>query len=155
MHLSLQITRAGRWALQLLLIGSFFLLTSSMLPVQDELATIRIYQKSSFASPRFALEINEQLRIKPLKARSWLEFQIPAGTHKIATVSPNQFFGYDSKSYTMKVEAGKIYYFEAVIDYNFFSLNMLLMEREAEEAEIYIKRFKKDEKAIPQMDTSY
>ena len=138
----------GIWGLLLLT----FVVTSGSMPIQKKYGTLRVYQKSSFQQSRFSLQINNRVVAKPLRNRSWFEVKIPEGVHEIKTVPTMRYSAFDGRSYEFKVEAGKPYYLEAVVEYEFFVSKMYLIEREEAEAEKHIQRFKKDEKALTFVD---
>lgn len=132
-----------------LLILMAILLMGAASPIdQSRYATLRIYKKG-YTRTGFGLKINDQLVVKRLKNRSWLEVEVPAGTVTLETVPEIRYPTNEGKSFSLEVEAGKVYYLEAVVDYEFLISTLYLVLREKDRAEAEIKRFKQ-EKYVPE-----
>ena len=101
---------------------------------QPKHATLRIYKKA-YTRTGFGLKINDQLVVKRLKNRSWIDIEVPAGTLTLETVPEFRYPANDGKAFYMKVEKGKLYYLEAVIDYEFWVSTLYLVLRDKERAE--------------------
>ncbi|MFK7924801.1 MAG: hypothetical protein AB8H47_22775 [Bacteroidia bacterium] len=127
--------------------GILFIMTTILLMgassplVQTEYATLRIYNKG-YSRSGFGIKINDQMVVKSLKNRSWMELEVPVGTLTLETVPEVRYPTNAGKSFSMKVEAGKLYYLEAVLDYEFWANTMYLVLREQKRAETEMKRLK-------------
>lgn len=135
----------------LFILCTFFLM-GALSPLNQEVpARLKIYKKG-FSGPGFGIKINDQWVIKRLKNRSWVEITLPPGSITLETIPEVQYPTNSDKSYTMEVEAGKLYYLEAVIDYEFWVTSMLLVVREEERAEKEMKRFKQKEYVLKKLE---
>lgn len=131
--------------LSLLLIGAQSNLT------QEAHATLRIYKKA-YTSSGFGIKINDQLVVRNLKNRSWFEVEVPVGKLAIETISEVRYPTVKRKSFSLEVEAGKLYYLEAIVDYEFWVSSMYLVLREAERAEKDMKRCKQREYELKKVE---
>ena len=127
----------------LLILTTIAILGASSPSQQPQHATLRIYKKG-YTRSGFGIRINEQMVVKSLKNRSWMDVEVPAGKLTIETVPEVRYPTNEGKSFSLEVEAGKRYYLEAVIDYEFWTSTMYLVLRDKERAETEIKRFKQD-----------
>lgn len=134
--------------------GILFVLATTLLVAarpsleQTGYAKLRIYQKGYIRSG-FGIKINDQMLIKSFKRKSWIEVEVPVGTLTLETVPEIRYSTNKGKSFSLKVEAGQVYYLEAIIDYEFLASTMYLVLREKVRAEAEIKRLKQ-EKDVPQ-----
>lgn len=129
------------------------LMGSSASPGQTERATLRIYCKTyNGYGSGFGVKINEQLVITRLKNKSWLEIEVPAGTLALETVPELSYPTYAGKTYSMQIEAGKLYYLEAVIDYEFLVSSMYLVLRDENQAIADMKRLNQETNALQKID---
>lgn len=139
--------------------GFLFAITATLFmgaspaPAQTERATVRIYYKTyiGFGSG-FGVKINEQMVIKRLKSKSWMEVEVPVGTLVIETVPELDYPTYAGKAYSIQIEAGKLYNLEAVLDYEFLTSTMYLVLREENRAEEEMKRLKQENNALQKID---
>ena len=129
------------WSI-LICFASLHLMGASSAPKQLSSAKLRIYKKG-YTNSRFGIKINDQLVVKSMKNRTWFEVEVPAGKLTIETVLEMRYPSVQGKTFSLEVEAGKIYYLEAIIDYEFWVSTIYLVLREKERAEEEIKRFKK------------
>ena len=136
----LAISLAIFWSI-LLCFASLYLMGASAAPKQQSTAKLRIYKKG-YTGSRFGIKINDQLVVKSMKNRTWFEVEVPAGKLTIETVLEMRYPSVQGKTFSLEVEAGKIYYLEAIVDYEFWVSSIYLVLREKERAEEEIKRFK-------------
>lgn len=139
--------------------GLLFAITATLFmgaspsPEQTERATLRIYCTTCNGyGSGFGVKINEQLVIKRFKNKSWLEIEVPAGTLVLETVPELSYPTYAGKTYSMQIEAGKLYYLEAVRDYEFLISTMYLVLREANRAKADMKRLNQENNALQKID---
>lgn len=135
----------------LLFLSELLLMGAISLPDQAEHATLRIYKKG-YTRPGFGIKINDQMVVKSLKNRSWLHIEVPVGTLTLETVPEVRYPTNAGKSFSLEIEAGKLYYLEAVIDYEFWTSTMYLVLREKERAEAEMKRFKQERNALQKVE---
>ncbi|MEM8888795.1 MAG: hypothetical protein AAGD28_12495 [Bacteroidota bacterium] len=131
--------------LSLLLIGA----QSSL--EQEAHATLRIYKKA-YTSSGFGIKINEQIVVKNLRNRTWFEVEVPVGKLTIETVSEVRYPTVKQKSFSLEVEAGNLYYLEAIVDYEFWVSSMYLVLREKARAEKDMKRCKQREYELKKVE---
>lgn len=137
--------------------GILFIMTTSLLMgaisslEQTEHATLRIYKKG-YTRSGFGIKINDQMAVKSLKNRSWIEVEVPLGTLTLETVPEVRYPTNAGKSFSLEVEAGKLYYLEAVIDYEFWVNTMYLVLREKDRAEVEMKRFKQEKNVLQKVE---
>ena len=130
----------------LVMLSAIFLMGAGFPLEQTEHARLRIYKKG-YTRSGFGIKINDQLVVKSLKNRTWMEIEVPLGTLTLETVPEVRYPTNAGKSFSLKVEAGKVYYLEAVIDYAFLTSTMYLVLREKERAETEMQRFTQKEYA--------
>ncbi len=90
--------------------------------------------------------------VKRLKNRSWVDLEVPVGTLTLETVPELSYPTYSGKVYSMQIEAGKLYYLEAVLDYEFLTSTMYLVLREEDRATADMKRLKQETNALQKID---
>ncbi|MEZ4777713.1 MAG: hypothetical protein R3D00_31355 [Bacteroidia bacterium] len=140
--------------------GTLFIMTTIVLmgassPLeQTEHATLRIYNKGYYAgfSSGFGVKINDQMVVKRLKGRSWVDVKVPVATLTLETVPEFGYPTYVGKTYSLKTEAGNLYYLEAVLDYEFLTSTMHLVLREKSRAETEMKRLKQENNVIQKLE---
>lgn len=132
-----------------LLLMSLLVSSSSYAPQPDQQATaiLKIYKRGGYGRSGFSLTINNQLVCKKLKSRSWFEVEVPAGKLKLETAPHFEYPTYEGKSFSFEVEEEKVYYLEAVIDYEFFVSRTYLVQRDSAQAMKEMKRYKLDKNA--------
>ena len=128
----------------LIILGTIFLMGTLPAMDQEAQAKLRIYKKA-YSGPGFGLNNNAQKVLKHFKNRSWIEVEVPAGRLILETIPSFRYPGNEGKSFSLEVEAGKLYYLEAVVDYDFFASTMYLFLRDKERSEKEMKRFKQGE----------
>ena len=134
----------------LILLAILTMGASSQSP-QIDYGTLRIYKKG-YGGPSFGLEINDQKIVKNLKNRSWMDVQVPPGKLTLKTVPEFRYPTNEGKSFSLEIEPGKVYYLEAVLDYQFLTRTMYLVLREKERAEAEIKRFKQKKYVLKKVE---
>lgn len=118
---------------------------------QTEHATLIIYKKG-YTRTGFGIKINDQLVVKRLKNRSWMDIKVPAGRLTLETVPEVRYPTNEGKSFSLEVEAGKLYYLEAVVDYEFWTSTLYLILREKGRAEAEMKRFKQEKDVLQKVE---
>lgn len=118
-------------------------------PSSEEYATLVVYRKGDFGGPSFSVSINEKKVIAELKQRSYIVTRVKPGSI-IFKVQGGNFI--ESKRFSMEVAAGKTYFLEAVVDYDFLFSSVHLVLRSPENAQKAMRKFKQDEKAKPYVD---
>lgn len=101
--------------------------TSAMHMEQEE-ATIYFYRRAEFYNGRFECWVDDLRLVSNFKAASYFWLNLPAGTYEIRTNGRPTWLIYEKK-YQLKVEAGQVYYIEAVIEYDFLGTALFLQER--------------------------
>jgi hypothetical protein len=130
----------------LLTVKTLFFMGASPRLEQTARATLRIYY-AGFGSG-FGVKINEQMVVKRLKNRSWVDIEVPVGTLTVETVPEFNYPTNGGKAYSLKTEAGNLYYLEAVLDYDFLARTMHLVLREKDRAETEMKRLKQENNVL-------
>lgn len=102
------------------------------LETEDSFATLYIYQKGSFGRSLFDIWINDQLAAQDFKARSYFIVKVPVGTLRLRTTGRPAYF-VEEKNFRLQVYSGQEYYLEAILDYDFMSSSLYLVERKAED----------------------
>ncbi|MEL6254048.1 MAG: hypothetical protein AAFR87_18715 [Bacteroidota bacterium] len=118
---------------------------------QQAYAKLRIYKKG-YSGSGFGIKVNDQWMVKSMKNRSWFDVEVPVGKLTIETVPEVRYPTSDGKSFSLEVEAGRLYYLEAIVDYEFWVSSMYLVLREKERAEKEIKRFKQKEYVLKKVE---
>ncbi|MEM9985284.1 MAG: hypothetical protein AAF804_09330 [Bacteroidota bacterium] len=145
----------SKWILALLcLMGALSLSAQAERPTSPVpgRAMLKIYQKSSYGSNMFMLKINDQVVADPLHTRHWFMVQVPPGRLTLETAVRSRYPTYESKTFYLDVEPDKIYYLEAVTDFDFLISRLYLYQSEAGEASSAIKKMKYDEESIGTVD---
>lgn len=117
----------------------------------EEEATIYFYRKPEFYNGRFACWLDDTRLINNFQASSYFWLNIPAGTYKMRTNGRPSWIIYE-KEYQLEVEAGKVYYIEGVIDYDFLGTALFLQVRSQEDFDELRGKIKFDERAIRSLD---
>lgn len=144
-------TNISKWYVILLILVSGFLVAAISPSEQPGYATLKIYKKS-YTNARFGIRINDQMVIKHLRNRTWFEVKVPAGKLTLETVPVFRYPSCEGKSFSLEVEEGKVYYLEALIDYEFWVSTMYLVLREKEQANAAINRFKQEINALHKVE---
>jgi|APTNR8051073442_1049403.scaffolds.fasta_scaffold00226_39 hypothetical protein len=114
----------------------FLLLTLSWLGVaaaQQQPATLYIYQRSTFSrAVAFDVWINGQQVAVAFPARSYFILQAPPGVLNLRTIGRPAYIA-ETKTFQLNVNAGQTYYLEAILDYDFMSSALYLVQRDATE----------------------
>lgn len=97
-------------------------------PQTGPYATLYIFQKGSFEGSNFDIYINNQLVAKDFRPRSWFSVQMSPGAYELRTAG-RPAYAVEEKTARLQLLAGKTYYLEAVLDYDYFSRALYLMER--------------------------
>lgn len=112
---------------------------------------VYIYQKGSFGNGQYDLWINGQKVVERFQARSYFSIQIPAGAVELRTAGRPKYFVVE-KNFRLEVQAGQEYYLEAVVDFDFMSGSLYLVQRSAEDFKKRIKGLKLNEKAKTRLE---
>lgn len=118
---------------------------------QEEYATLYFYRKPEFYSGRFDCWIGETRLIKNFQRSSYFWLNLPAGTYEMKTDGRPAWTIYEKK-YELKVEAGLVYYIEAVLDYDFLGTALLLQVRSQADFDLLKSKLSFDERAIRVLD---
>ncbi|MEL7220931.1 MAG: DUF2846 domain-containing protein [Bacteroidota bacterium] len=114
---------------------------------EQDNATLYFYRKPEFYNGRFECWVNEVRLISNFKARSYFWLNLPAGNYEIRTNGRPSWLIFEKK-YQLKIEAGQVYYIEAVIDYDFLGTALFLQERTKEEFDQLQTKLTFDARAI-------
>lgn len=114
-------------------------------------AVLYIYQKGSFGNGQYNLWINGKMVVERFQARSYFSIQVPAGSLQLHTTGRPKYFVAE-KNFRLEVHAGQEYYLEAVVDYDFMSGSLYLVQRNAEDFKKRLKGLKLDEKAKTKLE---
>ncbi len=125
--------------------------SSDVVSEQEEYATLYFYRKPEFYSGRFDCWIGETRLIKNFQRSSYFWLNLPAGTYEIKTNGRPAWTIYEKK-YELKVEAGQVYYIEAVLDYDFLGTALLLQVRSQADFDLLKSKLSFDERAIRVLD---
>ncbi len=137
------------FAVLLLLLGSAHIIVAqNMAPGQ---AALHIYQKGSFGNGQYNLWINGKMVVERFQARSYFSIQVPAGSLQLRTAGLPKYF-VTEKNFRLQVQAGQEYYLEAVVDYDFMSGSMYLVQRNAEDFKKRLKGLRLNEKAKTKLE---
>lgn len=114
-------------------------------------ATIYFYRKAEFYNGRFECWVDDLRLVSNFKAASYFWLNLPAGNYEIKTNGRPTWLIYEKK-YQLKVEAGQIYYIEAVIEYDFLGTALFLQERKRAAFDKLKSKLKFDVRAIRLLD---
>ncbi|MEL6658066.1 MAG: DUF2846 domain-containing protein [Bacteroidota bacterium] len=120
-------------------------------PASEKEATLYFYRKPEFFNGRFDCWLNETRLIKNFQAASYFWLNIPAGTYEMKT-SGKPTWSIAEKKYELRVEAGEVYYIEAVINYDFLGTALFLEVRSQEDFDQLQTKITFDERAIRSLD---
>ncbi|MBX2926881.1 MAG: hypothetical protein KF852_03505 [Saprospiraceae bacterium] len=138
------------WAL-FSLASSFAVSSTAQSSAGPGRAVVYIYQKGSFGNGQYDLWINGQKVLERFQARSYFSIQTPAGAVELRTAGRPKYFVVE-KNFRLEVQAGQEYYLEAVVDYDFMSGSLYLVQRSAEDFKKRLKGLKLNEKAKTKLE---
>jgi hypothetical protein len=137
--------------LVLLSAASSFVVSSTAQSTGPGRAVVYIYQKGSFGNGQYDLWINGQKVVERFQARSYFSIQVPAGALELRTAGRPKYFVVE-KNFRLEVQAGQEYYLEAVVDFDFMSGSLYLVQRSAEDFKKRLKGLKLNEKAKAKLE---
>lgn len=114
-------------------------------------AVLYIYQKGSFGNGQYDLWINGKAVVQRFQSRTYFSVQVPAGLVQLRTTGRPKYFVAE-KNFRIEAQAGQEYYLEAVVDYDFMSGALYLVQRNAEDFKKRLKGLKLDEKAKTKLE---
>jgi hypothetical protein len=114
-------------------------------------AVLHIYQKGSFGNGQYNLWINGKMVVERFQARSYFSIQVPAGSLQLRTAGLPKYF-VTEKNFRLQVQTGQEYYLEAVVDYDFMSGSLYLVQRNAEDFKKRLKGLRLNEKAKTKLE---
>jgi len=114
-------------------------------------AMLYVYQKGSFGNGQYNLWINGKMVVNRFQARSYFSIQVPAGSLQLRTAGLPKYFVAE-KNFRLQVQAGQEYYLEAVVDYDFMSGSLYLVQRNAEDFKKRQKDLRLNEKAKTKLE---
>lgn len=120
---------------------------SGVAAAQETYATLYFYRKPEFYSGRFDCWIGETRLVKSFQSSTYFWLNLPAGTYEMKTNGRPVWTIYE-KNYELKVEAGQVYYIEAVLDYDFLGTALLLKIRSQADFDNLKSKLSFDERAI-------
>ncbi len=120
-------------------------------PNREDYATIYFYRKPEFFNGRFSCWVDDLRLINNFRASTYFWLNLPAGSYEIRTNGRPTWIIYEKK-YELKVEAGEVYYIEAVIDYDFLGTALFLQVRSQEDFDQLSNKLNFDERAIRLLD---
>ncbi len=115
--------------------------------VAEEDATIYFYRKPEFLHGRFDCWVDDVRLISTFRAASYFWLNLPAGDYEIRT-NGKPTWSIAEKKYQLKVEAGQVYYIEAIVDYDFLGTALLLQERSQADFDRLEAKITFDERAV-------
>ena len=98
----------------------------------DEPAVIFIFRRTGFQRSQFDIHINGQLVAKDFPGRAYFAIKTPPGELLLRTTGRPKYY-MEEKTFRLRAEAGKTYYLEAVLDYDFLSGALYLVQRTEED----------------------
>ncbi len=114
-------------------------------------AVLYIYRKGAFRNGYYDIWINGKAIVKDFRPRTYFAVKTLPGTLYIRTTGrPIHFV--EEKTFRMEVLAGREYYLEAVLDYDFLSGSLYLVQRHADDFQQRLKGLKLDEKAKTKLE---
>lgn len=117
----------------------------------EEHAVIFFFQRASFQGRLYDLYINDQLIVNNFPANSYFFTKVPAGDLLLRTSGKPKYF-VDEKIFSMKTEAGRTYYVEAIADYQVFSVALYLVQRTESDFQSRLKKLQWHDKAKTTLD---
>ncbi len=117
----------------------------------DEPAVIFIFRRAGFQRNFFDIYINNQLVAKTFPGRSYFAIKTPPGELLLRTTGHPKYY-IEEKTFRLRAEAGKTYYLEAVLDYDFMSGALYLVQRTEEDFRRRLKSMQLHEKAKTELD---
>jgi hypothetical protein len=118
---------------------------------KDEPAVIFIFRKTGFQRSLFEIYINDQLIAKDFPGRAYFAIKTPPGELLLRTAGRPKYY-IEEKTFRLRVDAGKTYYLEAVLDYDFMSGALYLVQRTEEDFRRRLKSLQLYEKAKTELD---
>ncbi len=118
---------------------------------RGEPAVIFIFRKAGFQRNFFDIYINDQLVAKTFPGRSYFAIKTPPGELLLRTAGHPKYY-IEEKTFRLRAEAGKTYYLEAVLDYDFMSGALYLVQRTEEDFRRRLKSLQLYEKAKTELD---
>ncbi|HRD79331.1 MAG: hypothetical protein IAE84_02130 [Saprospiraceae bacterium] len=125
-----------------------FIMAQNMAPGH---AVLYIYQKGSFGNGQYDLWINGKAVVERFQSRTYFSVQVPAGLVQLRTTGRPKYF-VTEKNFRIEAQAGQEYYLEAVLDYDFMSGSLYLVQRSAEDFKKRMKGLKLNEKAKTKLE---
>ena len=120
-------------------------------PNREDYATLYFYRKPEFYSGRFDCWVNETQLVRNFRASTYFWLNLPAGTYEIRTDGRPTWTTYEKK-YQLQLEAGQVYYIEAVLEYDFLGNALILQERKQSDFDQLQAKLTFDERAIRLLD---
>lgn len=114
-------------------------------------AVLHFYQKGSFGNGQYDLWINGKMVVERFQARSYFSIQAPAGSLQLRTTGRPKYF-VTEKNFRLEVHAGQEYYLEAVVDYDFMSGSLYLVQRNAEDFKKRLNSLRLNENAKTKLE---
>lgn len=118
---------------------------------EPALAKLVIYRRTSFFGGYCELWVNNEAVAQGFRSNTYFELEVPPGNLRLLTTG-RPTWAISSKRFRLQVEAGKTYYIEVVLDYDFIASTFYLEDRTKEE---FLKRrnnMKLDEQAKRKLD---
>ena len=125
--------------------------SSDTISTDSNYATIYFYRKPEFYTGRFECWVDEVRLVSNFRPRNYFWLNLPVGTYEMRTNGRPRWLTYEKK-YELKVEAGQVYYIEAVTDYDFLGNALSLVERSKADFDQLQTKLKFDERAKRQLD---
>lgn len=120
-------------------------------PGTEAHAVLYIYQKGAFGNGSYDIWINGQAVAKDFRPRTYFAVKTSPGVLHIRTTGRPAYF-VEEKTFRIEVQAGREYYLEAVLDYDFMSGSLYLVQRNAEDFLKRLKGLKLNEKAKTKLE---
>ncbi|MEM9327805.1 MAG: hypothetical protein AAGA85_19200 [Bacteroidota bacterium] len=88
-------------------------------PLQKESSQVIIFRGGSYILQRFELWVNDEPVLQPFKQNTAITLTLPEGDVKVALSRGSSWGLHGSREYVIQVEAGRTYYLQAELEYDF------------------------------------
>ncbi|WP_143962897.1 DUF2846 domain-containing protein [Litoribacter populi] len=108
----------------------------------EQEATVVVYRKPSGTFAKFAMSIDGKQVIPSLEGNTYYEIRLKPG--EVLMETRGNIFT-EHKQYSLTLEAGEIYYLEAVLEYQLYLMTLHLMRRSEQVAKQAIRKMSREQ----------
>lgn len=125
--------------------------SQAVAPQEAELSKLVFYRRASFFRGHLELWAKDEAVAKGFQGNTYFELEVPSGELQLLTTG-RPAWAISSRRFRMQVEAGKTYYIEVALDYDFIATTFYLVQRTEEEFLNRKHKMKRDEQAKRKLD---